>query len=98
MQTAARVMCPFFAGVERINMNRKFGKEISKAILAVVGGMMMVAATVGKDVDEQARTFIHEHEQQIRPLEITVNQAWWNANTTGEDAAFEAKVKAQNEL
>jgi peptidyl-dipeptidase A len=45
---------------------------------------------------DEARKFIAEHEAEIRPLEIAVNLAWWQANTTGKDVDFEAKEAAQN--
>ncbi|HYO26310.1 MAG TPA: M2 family metallopeptidase [Lacipirellulaceae bacterium] len=45
-----------------------------------------------------AASFIAEHEARIRPLEIAVNLAWWKANTTGDDADFAAKQRAQDEL
>jgi peptidyl-dipeptidase A len=34
----------------------------------------------------------------VRPLEVAAALAWWNANVSGKDADFEAKVKAQNKL
>ena len=52
------------------------------------------AATAG----ERARAFIAEHEETVRPLEIALNRAWWDANTTGKDEAFKAKEEAQNRL
>ena len=46
--------------------------------------------------DELARKFVQEHEAQVRPLEKALSLAWWQANTTGTDADFAAKVEAQN--
>src|SRR3954468_6159517 len=51
-----------------------------------------------KTSEERAAAFIAEYEAKIRPLEIAVSRAWWKANTTGDDADFAAKEKAQNEL
>lgn len=51
-----------------------------------------------QDIANDAQDFIRNHEQQVRPLEIAVNLAWWNANTTGKDADFAAKEEAQNRL
>ena len=48
------------------------------------------------DPDTAAKKFIAEYDQQVRPLEIAVNLAWWKANTTGKDEDFAAKVEAQN--
>jgi peptidyl-dipeptidase A len=56
------------------------------------------AAAAKGDLNQAAKAFIAEHEGRIRPLEIAVNLAWWKANTTGEDADFAAKERAQNEL
>ena len=48
--------------------------------------------------DPRARKFIATHEAKIKPLEIAVSRAWWDANVTGKDEDFAQKVKAQNEL
>ena len=45
-----------------------------------------------------ARAFITDHESRVRPLEIAVGTAWWNANTSGKDEDFAAKEEAQNRL
>src|SRR5262249_55570151 len=45
-----------------------------------------------------ARAFIKGHERRIRPLDVAAGLAWWKANTTGDDAAFKAKVEAQNKI
>jgi peptidyl-dipeptidase A len=46
--------------------------------------------------EDAARGFVTAHEVQVRPLEIAVQRAWWNANVTGSDADFAAKEEAQN--
>jgi len=56
------------------------------------------AAAAESENDRRAIAFIKAHEEQVRPLEITVSTAWWNANTSGKDADFTAKVEAQNKL
>src|SRR5262249_29432194 len=55
-------------------------------------------AQAGVDVAEDARAFIHEHEQSIRPKEREAALALWNANVTGRDEDFKAKEEAQNRL
>jgi peptidyl-dipeptidase A len=50
------------------------------------------------EVNERARKFIAEHEAQVKPLEIAVGLAWWNANLSGKDEDFKAKEQAQNRL
>jgi len=37
-------------------------------------------------------------ENQLRPLEIASNLAWWKANITGKDEDFRAKQEAENRL
>jgi peptidyl-dipeptidase A len=49
-------------------------------------------------VAERARQFIKNHELRIRPLDIAVNLAWWNANTSGKAEDFTRKEQAQNRL
>src|SRR5262245_49344178 len=53
-------------------------------------------AMVRADSDKTARAkkFIDEHIAKIRPLEIAVSLAWWNANTMGKDTDFEVKKQA----
>lgn len=74
--------------------------------LITLGGLtMLVASTAaGQGANDAAknaaaaREFIAEHEATIRPLEIAVGRAWWEANTTGQDQAFAAKEAAENRL
>jgi peptidyl-dipeptidase A len=53
---------------------------------------------VGLTADEQAQQFVHQYENQIRPIEIQAASAWWEANTTGSDLAYEKKQEAENTL
>jgi peptidyl-dipeptidase A len=55
-------------------------------------------AQPGMDVTMQAKAFIVDHENRVRPLERQSNKAWWNANITGSDADFKLKEEAQNKL
>jgi peptidyl-dipeptidase A len=52
--------------------------------------------TAPANPDQAAREFVATHEKFVRPLEITLNLAWWKANTTGKDEDFAAKVEAEN--
>jgi peptidyl-dipeptidase A len=61
-------------------------------------GIFWASFVRGDSMDDQARKFIAEHEAQVRPLEIEVARAWWQANISGKDADFEAKEAAQNRL
>lgn len=53
---------------------------------------------VGLSIDEQAKQFIHQYEEKVRPIEIEAARAWWEANTTGSDIAYENKESAENQL
>ncbi|MHB1557840.1 MAG: M2 family metallopeptidase [Isosphaeraceae bacterium] len=69
--------------------------------LCMMGLMMSTTAASepnGQTGDDEARRFIQEHEQSVRPLEIQAALTWWNANVTGRDADFQAKEEAQNRL
>lgn len=48
--------------------------------------------------DASAQEFINRHVARIRPLEIAVGLAWWEANISGSDEAFARKEQAQNRL
>ncbi len=48
--------------------------------------------------DDRARQFIHSYEVDVRPVEIEAALAWWEANTTGSDLAYEKKEAAENKL
>ncbi|MBI4861086.1 MAG: M2 family metallopeptidase, partial [Candidatus Riflebacteria bacterium] len=67
-----------------------------------VGVLSMVTPGLAEDakgsIDDRAKKFIEAHEGKVRPLEITVNRAWWTANVTGKDEDFKAKEEAQNRL
>jgi len=45
---------------------------------------------------DAAREFLHGYEFEVRPLEIAINKAWWNANTTGKDKDFAEKEALEN--
>lgn len=66
-------------------------------VLGVVGhSLPLSAADKPADPAKAAQAFIARYEKDIRPLEITLNLAWWKANTTGKDEDFAAKVESQN--
>ena len=60
----------------------------------------MTDSTIAKpaDNDARARQFIARHEATVRPLEIESNRCWWEANTTGSDAAFHKKEEIETRL
>ena len=45
-----------------------------------------------------ARKFIQRYLEEIRPIEIQANLAWWDANTSGKDDDFARKEQAENRL
>jgi peptidyl-dipeptidase A len=49
-------------------------------------------------MDDQARQFLQGYLDEIRPVEIEVNRAWWEANTSGKDEDFARKEEAENRL
>jgi peptidyl-dipeptidase A len=55
-------------------------------------------AEAAEDFVQQARAFVARHDAEIRPLEIAVAKAWWEANISGKDSDFKAKEQAQNRL
>ncbi len=46
--------------------------------------------------DAAAAEFIAEHNAEARPMDIALGRAWWQANVTGKDEDFAAKIEAQN--
>ncbi len=66
--------------------------SLFQAVSGVSVAVRVAVATLG------AREFIARHESEIRPLEIAVARAWWNANVSGKDEDFKAKEEAQNKL
>lgn len=45
---------------------------------------------------ELARGVILDYESNVRPLEIAISRAWWEANTTGKDEDFAEKEALEN--
>ncbi len=58
----------------------------------------VVAQDQEKNADRQATEFVEWYLMDIRPLEIESNRLWWEANTTGDDSAYERKERAENVL
>jgi peptidyl-dipeptidase A len=64
--------------------------------MMILSSHRSAAADKPNDPDAAARKFVARYEADVRPLEITLNLAWWKANTTGNDEDFAAKVEAEN--
>jgi len=63
-------------------------------------GVVMTSAIAIADTStaDKARAFVESYTTKVRPLEIAVNRAWWDANITGKDEDFKRKEEAQNKI
>jgi peptidyl-dipeptidase A len=52
----------------------------------------------GDSPDERFKPLLDEYLKKYKPLYIDSARAWWEANTTGDDAAFKRKEAAENAL
>src|SRR6266403_1635017 len=80
-----------------MNSLRLLLPSVALSIACVAATVTMIVAAE-PSASERARKFVASHEAKIRPLEITANLAWWNANTTGKDEDFKKKEEAQNRI
>ena len=56
---------------------------------------------IAQSETDVALGFLIDYETTVKPLDIAIGKAWWNANTTGDDKDFaekEALEKRYNEL
>jgi peptidyl-dipeptidase A len=77
------------------------GFRLVFVLMAAVGCWLLLCpmtSLAADEVTDRAREFVKDHERRIRPLDVAVNIAWWNANTSGDQAAYDIKEKAQNRL
>ncbi|MDR3634515.1 MAG: M2 family metallopeptidase [Isosphaeraceae bacterium] len=72
---------------------------------AIVGILLIMATSVSPQParadgpnDALARQFIDQHERTVRPLDLAASLAWWDANVTGKESAFQRKEESQNLL
>ncbi len=75
--------------------------RIGIALVACIGALswaLTPSANADAGATKKARDFLDAFTKRIRPLDITVNRAWWDANMTGKPEAFKAKEDAQNKL
>jgi peptidyl-dipeptidase A len=54
--------------------------------------------TASATPDDDARTFIADHEARVKPLEVAAGLAWWRANISGSAEDFKRKEEAQNQI
>ncbi len=75
--------------------------RIGIVLVACLGAFlwaMAPAANADAAKTKKARDFLEAFTERIRPLDIAVNRAWWDANMTGKKEAFKAKEETQNKL
>ncbi len=78
-----------------------FGCRLLLPVLFAAGFWLLLCpmtALASSAITERARQFVQNHDQRIRPLDIAVGLAWWNANTSGKAEDFARKEEAQNKL
>ncbi len=63
-------------------------------LLLLVAGPLLA----DEEVTRAARRFVADHEKRLRKLDVTANEAWWEASTTGSKEAFQKKIDAQNKI
>ena len=66
--------------------------------LAAIAICLPAIADTAADATERARKFVAAHESKVRPLDIALGTAWWNANTTGKEEDYKIKEQAQNRM
>ena len=70
---------------------------IGLAVLVMIGSLVLASRTRGLSADEEAAELVRLYEREIRPLEIALARAWWQANISGTDEAYREKERVQNE-
>ena len=60
--------------------------------------MLTPTASADEEHTKKAKDLVAAFTSRVRPLEVAVNRAWWDANMTGKKEAFQAKEDAQNKL
>ena len=74
----------------------------SSFTLALMAPLLFCAlspqATGQENTTAAARDFVGQYEATVRPVEIALNLAWWEANTIGSDEAFAAREAIDNQM
>ena len=82
-----------------INATRLWpGMSLALALGLFSGSRHLSAAgeITADNADAAAKKLVAAYEADVRPLEVTLNVAWWKANTTGKDEDFAVKQEAEN--
>ncbi len=64
----------------------------------LAGAAAVTASTAPAATADEPAAFVRDHVAKLRPLEVTANKAWWDANTSGKDEDFKRKEAAQNAI
>jgi peptidyl-dipeptidase A len=67
-------------------------------VVFLVVSLSISGAAADPNMTPRALKFIREHEKNVKPIEIAINRAWWDANTTGRKEDFDRKEYMQNRL
>lgn len=70
-------------------------KSITSVFVVAALGASLFA---NPETTMRARQFVERYTETIRPLDIAVQRAWWDANLTGKDEDFKRKEDAQNKI
>src|SRR5262245_24592872 len=76
----------------------RLATEVFVMFLIVSAAALSAADDSAKDLAAQAKAFIADAEKTLIPLEVAQGKAWWGANTTGTDQAYERSQEAQNKI
>lgn len=66
-------------------------------IVGLIAGGLLAMGGAEQD-DREARELVQLYETRIRPVEIELGLAWWKANITGTDEAYQHKTEVQKKL
>ncbi|HHK41270.1 MAG TPA: peptidase M3, partial [Planctomycetaceae bacterium] len=85
---------------DRLFLKHRTNYPIMVALLVGILGMNIEGERQcrAESADEAARQVIADYMQNVVPLEIAANRAWWDANVSGKDEDFARKVEAENRL
>ena len=71
---------------------------ILASALVVFASAWRPIAAAPQDNNAKAKEFIDAHVSRLRPLEVSANRAWWNAQISGKPEDFEEKERTQNRI
>ncbi len=72
----------------------------ARQVVASIASILLISGSImaSPQATDRVRKFMAGHDARIRPLDLTANLAWWNANITGKDEDFKKKEEAQNRI